>query len=110
MGVVPGHSWQSGGHTNSLIPLYAHGAGAEEFNAMVIGVDSNLVAGYDLGGTGFDGNYIDNTSIYHIMINAITIPEPASLLLLALGLALFRRRAARRRRLEPDPASARLAS
>ena len=59
---------------------------------MVIGVDANLVAGYGLGGTGFDGSYIDNTSIYYAMMNAV--PEPTALLLPGLGgWALLRRRA-----------------
>ena len=82
-GELPGHSWQSGDHTNSLVPLYAHGVGAESFGNMVIGVDSNMVAGYGLTGTGFDGSYVDNTSIYHAMISAV--PEPTSLMMLILG-------------------------
>ncbi len=64
-----------------------------QFNAMVIGVDRQLVAGYGLEGTDFDGRYIDNTSIYHAMMNAV--PEPTSLLLLVVGgLMLLRRRGA----------------
>lgn len=93
VGVLPSHSWQSGSHTNSLIPFYAQGTGAAKFNDMVIGVDANMVTGYGLVGTGFDGSYIDNTSIYHTMMMT-AIPEPTSLLLMSLGvLVLLRFRA-----------------
>ena len=32
-GQMPGMHWQTGGHTNSLIPFYAKGAGSERFAA-----------------------------------------------------------------------------
>jgi hypothetical protein len=41
----------------------------------VIGTDVNLVALYDLAGSGFDGRYIDNTAICQVM-SASGIPEP----------------------------------
>ncbi len=84
-GVIPGHSWQSGSHTNSLVPLYAQGAGAERFASKVIGIDEDMVAGYGLENSGFDGSYIDNTAIYEVMKSAVTVPEPTTLLLLAFG-------------------------
>ncbi len=84
-GVIPGHSWQSGSHTNSLVPLYAQGAGAERFASKVLGVDESMVAGYGLEGGGFDGRYIDNTAIYEVMKRAAIVPEPPTLMLLAVG-------------------------
>lgn len=80
-------------HTNSLIPLYAQGVGAHSFSNMVVGVDGNLVAGYGLRDASFDGSYVDNTSVYQAMVDAVAIPEPAALLLTAaasLGLLLCR--------------------
>ena len=63
MGMIPGHSWQSGSHTNSLVPLNAQGAGAQRFASKIIGIDENMVAGYSLENGGFDGSYIDNSAI-----------------------------------------------
>ena len=73
VGMLPGHSWQSGNHTNSLVPLYARGAGAERFASKIIGVDENMVAGYGLENSGFDGSYIDNTAIYDVMKHAVFV-------------------------------------
>ena len=83
--MIPGHSWQSGSHTNSLVPLYAKGVGAQRFAERIINVDENLVAGYGLENGGFDGSYIDNTAIYEVMHRAAIVPEPTGLVLLALG-------------------------
>ena len=91
-GVIPGHSWQSGNHTNSLVPLYAQGAGAEFFASKVINVDDNLVAGYGLEASRFDGSYIDNTAIYEVLQRAALVPEPTTLVLLVVGSLLGIRR------------------
>jgi alkaline phosphatase len=56
-------------HTNSLVPLYAKGAGSEDFNKCVVGKDKNLRAIYDLDKS-WSGKYIDNTCIYEVMKNA----------------------------------------
>ena len=50
-GKVPGVKFNKGGHTNSLIPLFVKGAGAELFETAVIGTDPKR------------GPYVDNTSI-----------------------------------------------
>ncbi len=95
-GVLPGGGWWSGGHTNQLVPLFAKGAGAELLEGYIVGTDANLDAYYDLtdnGWTGFDGRYIDNTSIYNVMMQASGVPEPASLGILSVsGLLLLARR------------------
>src|SRR3990172_6189484 len=57
--------WNSGGHTNSLVPLYARGTGAELFVNYAINNDS------------VRGLYLDNTNIFTVMndvIGSIDIP------------------------------------
>ena len=48
-------AWNSGGHTNTLIPLYARGAGAELFQDYAVGYDS------------VRGPYLDNTDVFSLM-------------------------------------------
>ncbi|NJL30612.1 MAG: PEP-CTERM sorting domain-containing protein [Phycisphaerales bacterium] len=96
-GNLPGASWYSGNHTNQLVPLFAKGAGAELFNNYIVGTDANLDNYYGLaanGWTGFDGKYIDNTSIYSVMMEASGIPEPATfgILSISAGALVLRRR------------------
>ena len=50
-GVLPGVEWHKGSHTNSLIPLFVKGAGAELFESYVIGTDPQR------------GKYVDNTTV-----------------------------------------------
>ena len=64
-------AWNSGGHTNTLIPLYARGAGAE------------LFANYSIYYDSVRGPYLDNTDVFKVMdsvignsSNAVTILEP----------------------------------
>jgi len=75
-GNLPGAEYFSGSHTNGLVPLYAIGAGSEEFYSKVIGYDALVSTVY---GVSADFNqYIDNTSIYEVM-RAAAIPEPSSI-------------------------------
>lgn len=50
-GAMPGVEWHKGSHTNSLIPLFVRGAGADLFESFVIGNDPKR------------GQYVDNVSI-----------------------------------------------
>ncbi|MEW6520147.1 MAG: alkaline phosphatase [Thermodesulfobacteriota bacterium] len=69
-GHLPGATFNSGDHTNALVPLYARGAGAELFLGRLIGTDAGLVNLYGISDAGFDGAYIDNTSVYYVMVEA----------------------------------------
>ena len=55
-GKVPGMEWHSGGHTNSLLPVYAKGTGSELFRNYIVGEDQ------------VRGEYIDNTTIGKVML------------------------------------------
>lgn len=50
-GNMPGVEWHKGSHTNSLLPLYVKGAGAELFESHVVGTDP------------IRGKYVDNTAV-----------------------------------------------
>lgn len=92
-GNLPGVQYNSGGHTNALVPMWARGAGADLFGGLVDGTDTTAAAFWtQFGGTGgWDGQYIDNTDIFTVM--ETVVPEPATLSLLGLGLvALLRKR------------------
>jgi alkaline phosphatase len=92
--VLPGAKFYSGDHTNSLVPVYAKGAGSELLMNYVIGTDSNLAALYGLDASQWSGQYIDNTAIYHAM-QATLVPEPTTIVLVVLGgAAMLRRRVA----------------
>jgi alkaline phosphatase len=82
--VMPGMRFNSTGHTNSLVPLYAKGTGAGLFAAYATGSDNDPNWGR--------GPYLDNTDIFKVM-NAV-VPEPAALTVLLVGGAflLHRRR------------------
>jgi alkaline phosphatase len=56
-------AWNSGGHTNSLIPVYARGAGA------------SALARYATQPDPVRGSYLDNTNIFQAMA-AVTLPYP----------------------------------
>jgi alkaline phosphatase len=85
-GNIPGMAFNSGSHTNALVPLYAMGAGADIFNSYVMGVDAQLAAQYGQGG--FDGKFIDNTKVFAAMATAsgVATPIPAAFWLLGSGL------------------------
>lgn len=65
-GRLPGLWYHSGNHSNSLVPLYARGAGSELFERCVIGVEPNLRKIYDLG-EGWTGKFIDNTCVARVV-------------------------------------------
>jgi len=59
-GVMPGISFRkTGHHTNALVPLWAKGAGSEQFARRVRGVDP----GYAKHVRWNDGSYVDNTDV-----------------------------------------------
>lgn len=70
-GVVPTpgvhFAWNSGGHTNSLVPVYAKGAGSQLLNQYATAYD----AGYGI-------YYLDNTDIFRVMQNALSDTSPPS--------------------------------
>ncbi|RJR20796.1 MAG: hypothetical protein C4581_02950, partial [Nitrospiraceae bacterium] len=51
--------WNSGDHTNSLIPLYTKGAG------------SSLFAQYATGYDSVRGSYLDDTKVFHVMNSSV---------------------------------------
>lgn len=58
-GQMPGLEFHHKSHTNSLVPLFAKGAGAESFTAAVIGADPQR------------GKYIDNTTVAKVAMAAL---------------------------------------
>ena len=63
-GRMPEAKYFSGGHTNALVPLYAHGAGAEVFQQITREHATRKDPVY--------GPYVDNTDIYRVMHQALT--------------------------------------
>lgn len=62
-GKMPGLRYNSGGHTNSLVPLFARGAGAQEFLSMAKFTDPKR------------GKYVNNTDIFTVMLKAAGISK-----------------------------------
>jgi len=58
-GQLPGMEWHSGGHTNSLVPLFARGRQAEHLTDYIVGHDSQR------------GDFVDNTALFPIMLQAL---------------------------------------
>ncbi|WP_199200433.1 alkaline phosphatase [Alkalicaulis satelles] len=71
-GEIPGHQFASGNHTNDLVPLWALGAGSHLFTQFERHDDFAAT----LWGEpyGWDGNYVDNTAVFHVM-NAVFASE-----------------------------------
>jgi alkaline phosphatase len=63
VGTLPDHAYAAG-HTNRLVPLFATGPGSEAFDAEVIGEDVK------------HGNYIDNTSIFDVVVDTLELTAP----------------------------------
>ncbi len=55
-GQVPGLQWNSGSHTNSLVPLFARGPMAEQFLDRIAGVDPHR------------GPFVDNTAVAQVVL------------------------------------------
>ncbi len=68
VGNIPGYQWSSRNHTNELVPLWAMGPGAELFAEFT---RTDLEAA-ELWGEpyGWNGHFIDNTAVFHVM-NAV---------------------------------------
>lgn len=67
-GVMPGMWYYSGGHSNSLIPLFAKGAGSEWFSVFANEQDS------------IRGMYCDNTEIVQVIFQQPKAPEELTIL------------------------------
>lgn len=63
-GELPEVTWHSGGHTNALVPFYAHGAGAEQFAARADQYDP------------VRGAYLDNTDVANASFALVGEPVP----------------------------------
>ena len=89
-----GVRWWTGTHTNELVPLFVRGAGAEQFDSLVDGLDPYFGIAYgDWAWAGFDGRHIDATDVFSV--TSQVVPEPGSLVLLVMGvvaIAACRRR------------------
>ncbi len=66
-GELPAARWHTGGHTNELVRLWAHGAGSELFAEHVTGRDEHLAARYP----GWGPDYTDNTAIFQVIRAAL---------------------------------------
>ena len=86
---VPTVRWHSTSHTNELVALFARGAGAEQFDALVDGTDPFFGQYYsDWALAGFDGRFIDNTDIFTVVrAQVCPVPLPGSVLLMITGIA-----------------------
>jgi len=58
-GKMPGMEWHYTSHTNSLLPLFARGAGADQFSQMIVQRDP------------VRGPYVDNTSVAKVVFEAL---------------------------------------
>ena len=69
-GNMPGYMFSSRNHTNELVPLWALGNGSDLFADFT---QTDLKAA-ELWGEqyGWDGAYVDNTAVFHVMNEALT--------------------------------------
>ncbi|HEX2967020.1 MAG TPA: alkaline phosphatase [Syntrophorhabdaceae bacterium] len=68
-GNLPEVWYHSTGHSNSLVPLYAHGVSIELLHGCIVGKEPNLRKIYNLGKS-WNKRYIDNTCVYEVMERA----------------------------------------
>ncbi|MEN6557655.1 MAG: alkaline phosphatase, partial [Thermoguttaceae bacterium] len=61
-GRLPGLRYNSHGHANSLVPVYARGPGRQRFAAFARDKDEKAAAQW-----GVSGQYLDNTNIFQVM-------------------------------------------
>lgn len=61
-GKLPGMNFNSHGHSNSLVPLYARGPGSQRFAALAKGEDPTAAAHWHNS-----SQYVDNTDIFTVM-------------------------------------------
>ncbi len=61
-GHIPGLRYNTHGHSNSLVPLYARGAGSERFAELTKGMDEKAAAAWH-----YSGKYVENTDIFAVM-------------------------------------------
>ena len=81
-GNLPMATYNSGSHTNSLIPLFAKGAGSDLFAGYANEHDPGLLLYQGLS----DDSYIDNTEVFLVMNAQISAaPIPGSVMLLGTG-------------------------
>ncbi len=66
LGKMPAARYNATKHTNSLVPLYAHGVGAKWFASLVRGEDP-----YAAQVWGISGKYVDNTDVARVLRSAI---------------------------------------
>jgi alkaline phosphatase len=93
-GVLPGHRWFSGSHSNQLIPLFAKGSGAEHVIALADDVDSYT----DGQGRQFGrGLFTDQAELGRYLLGAATVPEPSTWAMLIAGFGFVGVMARRRR-------------
>ena len=85
---VPQVKWHTNNHTNELVALFARGAGAEMFEALVDGQDNYFATYYpDWLAAGFDGRYIDNTDVFTVLkAQVCPVPVPGSVVLMITGI------------------------
>ncbi|MEM8591909.1 MAG: alkaline phosphatase [Pseudomonadota bacterium] len=76
-GNMPGFMFSSRNHTNELVPLWALGAGSELFAQFA---RTDLEAA-ELWGDQYEwgGDFVDNTSVFHVMNEAMSASAQASL-------------------------------
>ncbi|MEM8569858.1 MAG: alkaline phosphatase [Pseudomonadota bacterium] len=68
-GNMPGYQFASRNHTNELVPLWAMGPGAENFAEFTrTDLEAQKLWGEQYG---WDGSYVDNTSVFHVMNEAL---------------------------------------
>lgn len=73
-GELPLARWHTDNHTNELVKLYAHGAGAEGVSDLADERDYGL--GY-YGAEGEEQYYLDNTELFEAMVSAMGLSSAA---------------------------------